>query len=107
MRWFRFAAGKFRSFRFRSLEDMGCRLSFRRITPRKTSASQPFGAIPRRSVLTPSRGLSNQLGTAEFVGTFTLIFVGAGSIFATAGGNLTAIGLAAPLRVPLPAPARA
>jgi glycerol uptake facilitator-like aquaporin len=46
-------------------------------------------------------------GVAEFVGTFTLIFVGAGSIFATAGGNLTAIGLAAPLRVPLPAPARA
>src|ERR1044072_842201 len=94
MRWFRFAAGKFRSFRFRSLADMGCRLSFRRITPRKTSASQPFGAIPRRSVLTPSRGLSNQLETAEFVGTFTLIFVGVGSIIATAGGNLTAIGLA-------------
>jgi aquaporin Z len=35
-----------------------------------------------------------QRGTAEFVGTFTLIFVGAGSIIATAGGNLTAIGLA-------------
>ena len=33
-------------------------------------------------------------GTAEFVGTFTLIFVGAGAIIATAGQNLTAIGLA-------------
>ena len=31
---------------------------------------------------------------AEFVGTFTLIFVGAGSIIATHGGNLTAIALA-------------
>ena len=35
-----------------------------------------------------------QRGFAEFVGTFTLIFVGAGSIIATQGGNLTAIGLA-------------
>ena len=35
-----------------------------------------------------------QRGTAEFVGTFALIFVGAGSIIATANGNLTAIGLA-------------
>ncbi|MFL5920883.1 MAG: MIP family channel protein [Gaiellaceae bacterium] len=35
-----------------------------------------------------------QRGVAEFVGTFTLIFVGAGSIIATQGGNLTAIGLA-------------
>jgi MIP family channel proteins len=35
-----------------------------------------------------------QRGIAEFVGTFTLIFVGAGSIIATQGGNLTAIGLA-------------
>lgn len=35
-----------------------------------------------------------QRGLAEFVGTFTLIFVGAGSIIATQGGNLTAIGLA-------------
>ena len=35
-----------------------------------------------------------QRGTAEFVGTFTLIFVGAGSIIATGGHNLTAIGLA-------------
>jgi aquaporin TIP len=33
-------------------------------------------------------------GAAEFVGTFTLIFVGAGSIIATQGGNLTAIALA-------------
>lgn len=33
-------------------------------------------------------------GAAEFVGTFTLIFVGAGSIIATQGTNLTAIGLA-------------
>lgn len=33
-------------------------------------------------------------GAAEFVGTFTLIFVGAGSIIATQGLNLTAIGLA-------------
>ena len=35
-----------------------------------------------------------QRGFAEFVGTFTLVFVGAGSIIATRGGNLTAIGLA-------------
>jgi len=35
-----------------------------------------------------------QRGIAEFVGTFTLIFVGAGSIIATQGTNLTAIGLA-------------
>jgi aquaporin TIP len=35
-----------------------------------------------------------QRGVAEFVGTFTLIFVGAGSIIATQGTNLTAIGLA-------------
>ena len=33
-------------------------------------------------------------GAAEFVGTFTLIFIGAGSIIATQGLNLTAIGLA-------------
>jgi aquaporin Z len=35
-----------------------------------------------------------QRGFAEFVGTFTLIFVGAGSIIATGGSNLTAIALA-------------
>ena len=35
-----------------------------------------------------------QRGFAEFVGTFTLVFVGAGSIIATQGGNLTAIALA-------------
>lgn len=35
-----------------------------------------------------------QRGVAEFVGTFTLIFVGAGAIIQTGGGNLTAIGLA-------------
>jgi aquaporin TIP len=35
-----------------------------------------------------------QRGVAEFIGTSTLIFVGAGSIIATQGGNLTAIGLA-------------
>ena len=35
-----------------------------------------------------------QRGVAEFVGTFTLVFVGAGSIIATNGGNLTAIALA-------------
>lgn len=35
-----------------------------------------------------------QRAFAEFVGTFALIFVGAGSIIATRGGNLTAIGLA-------------
>jgi aquaporin TIP len=33
-------------------------------------------------------------GAAEFVGTFTLIFVGAGAIIATQGTNLTAIALA-------------
>ena len=33
-------------------------------------------------------------GAAAFVGTFTLIFIGAGSIIATQGTNLTAIGLA-------------
>ena len=32
-----------------------------------------------------------QRGVAEFVGTFTLIFVGAGAIIQTGGGNLTAI----------------
>src|SRR5215213_7941400 len=35
-----------------------------------------------------------QRGVAEFVGTFTLVFVGAGSIIATGGGNLTVIALA-------------
>src|SRR5437762_4803246 len=35
-----------------------------------------------------------QRAFAEFVGTFTLIFVGAGSIIATGGHNLTAIALA-------------
>ena len=35
-----------------------------------------------------------QRGVAEFVGTFTLVFVGAGSIIATHGTNLTAIALA-------------
>jgi len=35
-----------------------------------------------------------QRGFAEFVGTFALIFVGAGSIIATGGNNLTAIALA-------------
>ena len=35
-----------------------------------------------------------QRGFAEFVGTFALIFVGAGSIIATHGGDLTAIALA-------------
>jgi aquaporin TIP len=35
-----------------------------------------------------------QRAFAEFVGTFTLVFVGAGSIVATLGGNLTAIALA-------------
>jgi aquaporin TIP len=35
-----------------------------------------------------------QRGFAEFVGTFTLIFVGAGSIVATQGHDLTAIALA-------------
>jgi aquaporin TIP len=35
-----------------------------------------------------------QRAFAEFVGTFTLVFVGAGSIIATGGHNLTAIALA-------------
>ncbi len=35
-----------------------------------------------------------QRGIAEFVGTFTLVFVGAGSIIATHGSDLTAIALA-------------
>jgi MIP family channel proteins len=35
-----------------------------------------------------------QRGIAEFVGTFTLVFVGAGSIIAVHGGDLTAIALA-------------
>ncbi len=35
-----------------------------------------------------------QRGFAEFVGTFTLVFVGAGSIIAVHGGDLTAIALA-------------
>src|SRR3954469_23080806 len=35
-----------------------------------------------------------QRAFAEFVGTFTLVFVGAGSIIATGGNNLTAIALA-------------
>jgi aquaporin TIP len=35
-----------------------------------------------------------QRGTAEFIGTFALIFVGAGSIIAVHGNNLTAIALA-------------
>ena len=35
-----------------------------------------------------------QRGFAEFVGAFALVFVGAGSIIATSGGNLTAIALA-------------
>jgi MIP family channel proteins len=35
-----------------------------------------------------------QRGVAEFVGTFALVFVGAGSIIATHGSNLTAIALA-------------
>jgi MIP family channel proteins len=35
-----------------------------------------------------------QRGIAEFVGTFTLVFVGAGSIIATHGNDLTAIALA-------------
>ena len=35
-----------------------------------------------------------QRGTAEFVGTFALVFVGVGSIVATHGQNLTAIALA-------------
>jgi aquaporin TIP len=35
-----------------------------------------------------------QRGVAEFVGTFTLVFVGAGSIVAVHGTNLTAIALA-------------
>ena len=35
-----------------------------------------------------------QRAFAEFVGTFALVFVGAGSIVATLGGNLTAIALA-------------
>jgi aquaporin TIP len=35
-----------------------------------------------------------QRGFAEFVGAFTLVFVGAGSIIATGGTNLTAIALA-------------
>src|ERR1051326_4288908 len=35
-----------------------------------------------------------QRGFAEFVGAFTLIFVGAGSIIATQGHDLTAIALA-------------
>src|SRR5881409_439160 len=35
-----------------------------------------------------------QRGIAEFIGTFALIFVGAGSIIATHGGNLTAVALA-------------
>ena len=51
----------------------------------------------------PSGGLSRvehvqtdmlRRGVAEFVGTFTLIFVGCGSMIATHGANLTAIGLA-------------
>jgi len=36
----------------------------------------------------------NQKLLAEFVGTFTLIFVGAGAIISTRGGDLVAIGLA-------------
>ncbi len=35
-----------------------------------------------------------QRAFAEFVGTFALVFVGAGSIVATLGGNLTAVALA-------------
>ena len=35
-----------------------------------------------------------QRGFAEFVGAFTLIFVGAGSIIATGGHDLTAVALA-------------
>jgi Major intrinsic protein len=69
------------------------RLSFRSDTPRRTSAS-----VLRRPTLVLGffrvREAFLQRGIAEFVGTFTLIFVGAGSIIATQGGNLTAIGLA-------------
>jgi MIP family channel proteins len=69
------------------------RLSFRSDTPRRTSAS-----ARRRPTLDlvflRVREAFLQRGLAEFVGTFTLIFVGAGSIIATQGTNLTAIGLA-------------
>jgi aquaporin TIP len=40
------------------------------------------------------RGEVLQRAAAEFVGTFALIFVGAGSIVATSGGDLTAVALA-------------
>jgi aquaporin Z len=40
-----------------------------------------------------------QRGVAEFVGTFTLVFVGAGSVIAVHGNDLTAIALAPGLAV--------
>jgi hypothetical protein len=48
------------------------------------------------SIRQPFSGLSVHLalfqrGVAEFVGTFTLVFVGAGSIIAVHGDDLTAI----------------
>jgi hypothetical protein len=51
-------------------------------------------SAPRSRVFVRGAGRSLKRGAAEFVGTFTLIFIGAGSIIATQGTNLTAIGLA-------------
>src|SRR6187551_3963937 len=100
MRTLRFAAGKFRILRLRMSADMGAAFRSAVIRQGKFRPAEPAAAslelapsAPRSRVF-PVRSALLQRGVAEFVGTFTLIFVGAGSIIATQGGNLTAIALA-------------
>jgi aquaporin TIP len=88
-RTLRFAAGKFRSLRLSCSEVMA---AFRTAvdTPLTASAEHGVGTIPRKRS-GPSEGRRSlcsvetdvlRRAAAEFVGAFTLIFIGAGSIMA-------------------------
>src|SRR6266516_5748103 len=103
MRSLRFATGKLRSLRLRISADICAAFRSAVDTPGAMSAAARSGAIPRSG--SPGsirlgfygfgvRSDALQRGFAEFVGAFALVFVGAGSIAATGGQDLTAIALA-------------
>ena len=98
MRWLKFATGKFRSLRLRTIVGMA---AFRPqlirrglIRPNRPFALSLEGVHPAR--LLRFRHALGRAGKAiaEFVGAFALIFAGAGAIIATQGHDLVAIALA-------------
>src|SRR2546429_8395098 len=112
MRSERFATGKLRSLRLMISADMWPPFFpqlIRRVSCRPEAGSPPSlevgglggtsPSVPRLSIRLGFYGLGVrfdvlQRAFAEFVGTFALVFVGAGSIVATLGGNLTAVAFA-------------